>query len=85
MKEPLRFRSHRIARAVRAGKPSGPAKLRAVTPRQPLPGKARRRSSLCRTYIRAAIGARDPCNPSVHDRIRAHAMPVHGHGLIERP
>ncbi|RWD50924.1 MAG: hypothetical protein EOS75_32610 [Mesorhizobium sp.] len=85
MKEPLRFRRHRIARAVRPENRAGPAKLRAVTPGCLCRARRDADPHFAAIDIRAAFGARDLCNRCVHDRIRAHAMPVHGHGLIERP
>ncbi|MFD1985529.1 hypothetical protein ACFSOZ_23900 [Mesorhizobium newzealandense] len=81
MKEALSFRRHRIARAVRPQNRAGPAKVRAITPGQPLPAGRGAGPHLAATDIGAAFGAGDPCNRRVQDRIRAHAMPVHGHGL----
>ena len=81
MKAALSFRRHRIAQAVRPENRAGPAKVRVVTP-----------GRLCRQGTTPVLTLPQPIsvplsahatlsNRCVHDRIRAHAMPVHGHGL----
>jgi hypothetical protein len=55
--------------------------MRAVIPAAPADKCATAGPRFAATDIRAAFGARNPCNRCVHDRIRARAMHVHGHGL----
>lgn len=81
MKEAHRFRRHRIARARSAAKPSRFREGARHHPRLPLPAGRDAGPHFAEPISVPLSAHATPCNRDVLDRIRAHAMPVHGYGL----